>query len=299
MGAGRPEPRGWAAPALRLGPMPAYLPEIVAAHRRTAAADPRDLGELVARALEAPPPRPFAQALRSSAAGLAVIAEVKRRSPSKGVLAAGLDPAAVARAYAGGGAACLSVLTDEAFFGGNAGDLAAARSASGLPVLRKDFTVAPADVCDARLMGADAVLLIVAALSQDELASLYELAGRLGLDVLVEVHDEAELERALALGPRLVGVNQRDLATFELDPLRAVRLASEIPPGAVAVAESGIRGPDDARRLAGAGYDAILVGESVVTSDDPSAAVRALCGHPVTSRGASAGRVADARRVTA
>jgi len=279
--------------------MPAYLPEIVAAHRGLAAADRRDLGELVAQALEAPPPRPFAQALRSDAAGLSVIAEVKRRSPSKGALAAGLDPAVVARAYASGGAACLSVLTDEAFFGGSASDLAAARSASGLPVLRKDFTVAPADVCDARVMGADAVLLIVAALSGDELASLYELAGRLGLDALVEVHDESELERALALGPRLVGVNQRDLATFELDPLRALRLASEIPPGIVAVAESGIRGHDDARRLAEAGYDAILVGESVVTSEHPSAAVRALCGHPVGSRGTVASGVADARRVTA
>ncbi|MDA8318051.1 MAG: indole-3-glycerol phosphate synthase TrpC [Actinomycetota bacterium] len=279
--------------------MPAYLSEIVAAHRRMAAADRRDLGDLVARALEAPATRSFARALRSDAAGLSVIAEVKRRSPSKGALAAELDPAEVAGAYAAGGAACLSVLTDEAFFGGSAADLAAARSASGLPVLRKDFTVAAADVCDARLMGADAVLLIVAVLSDDELASLYELAGRLGLDALVEVHDEPELERALALDPRLVGVNQRDLATFELDPLRALRLVSAIPPGVAAVAESGIRGPDDARRLAGAGYDAILVGESVVTSEDPSAAVRALLGHPVGRRGTSASAAADARRVTA
>ncbi|MGC8472039.1 MAG: indole-3-glycerol phosphate synthase TrpC [Acidimicrobiales bacterium] len=279
--------------------MPAYLSEIVAAHRRMAAADRRDLGDLVARALEAPATRSFARALRSDAAGLSVIAEVKRRSPSKGALAAELDPAEVAGAYAAGGAACLSVLTDEAFFGGSAADLAAARSASGLPVLRKDFTVAAADVCDARLMGADAVLLIVAVLSDDELASLYELAGRLGLDALVEVHDEPELERALALGPRLVGVNQRDLATFELDPLRALRLVSAIPPGVAAVAESGIRGPDDARRLARAGYDAILVGESVVTSEDPSAAVRALLGHPVGRRGTSASAAADARRVTA
>jgi indole-3-glycerol phosphate synthase len=279
--------------------MPAYLPEIVAAHRRMAATDRRDLGELVAQALETPPPRPFALALQQGAAGLSVIAEVKRRSPSKGALAAGLDPAALAHAYARGGAACLSVLTDAAFFGGSVADLAAARAASGLPVLRKDFTVAPVDVCDARLMGADAVLLIVAALSDDELTSLYELAGRLGLDALVEVHDESELERALALGPRLVGVNQRDLATFALDPLRALRLASEIPPGVVAVAESGIRGVDDARRLADAGYDAILVGESLVTSEDPSAAVRTLCGQPVGSRGTVTSGVADARRATA
>jgi indole-3-glycerol phosphate synthase len=279
--------------------MPTYLSEIVAAHRRMAAADRRDLGELVSRALDAPQPRPFAQALRSDTEGLSVIAEVKRRSPSKGALAEHLDPAAVARAYAAGGAACLSVLTDEAFFGGSVADLAAARSASGLPVLRKDFTVAPTDVCDARLIGADAVLLIVAALSQDELVALYELAGRLGLDALVEVHDEPELERALALGPRLLGVNQRSLATFDVDPMRALRLAPEIPPDVVAVAESGIGGPKDARRLADAGYDAILVGESVVTSGDPSAAVRALCGHPVVRRGDPAPGVADAHRATA
>jgi indole-3-glycerol phosphate synthase len=269
--------------------VPGYLQEIVAAHRRLASADRRDLGELVARALEALAARPFAEALRSGHDGLAVIAEVKRRSPSKGALAEDLDPASVARAYAAGGAACLSVLTDEAYFAGSPADLAAARSAVGLPVLRKDFTVSPADVCDARLMGADAVLLVVAALCDDELASLHQLAIHLGLDALVEVHDEAELERALTLDPRLVGVNQRDLATFALDPTRALRLAPRIPPRVVAVAESGIRGPEDARRLAGAGYDAVLVGESVVTSVDPSGAVRALRGHAVGARRASAG----------
>ena len=289
MTAGAQTSLGTDAPALRLGTVPAYLREILAAHRRTAAADRRDLGELVARALEAPAARPFAEALRSGHHGLAVIAEVKRRSPSKGALAEDLDPADVARAYAAGGASCLSVLTDEAFFAGSPADLAAARSASGLPVLRKDFTVSPSDVCDARLMGADAVLLIVAALGDEELASLHDLASRLGIDALVEVHDEAELERAMALAPRLVGVNQRDLATFALDPERAARLAAQIPPDVVAVAESGIRGPDDARRLAGAGYDAVLVGESVVTSADRSGAVRALRGHEVGARGAAAG----------
>ncbi len=272
--------------------MPAFLPDIVAAHRRAAADDRRDVDVLLARALELPPARPFAEALleegrrtadmpSSSLHDLAVIAEVKRRSPSKGALAPDLDPADVAREYARGGASCLSVLTDEEFFGGGAADLEAAREASGLPVLRKDFTVAPADVLDARLMGADAVLLIVAALSDEELASFHELAGRVGLDALVEAHDEAELERALALGFRLIGVNQRDLETFEVDPSRAERLATRIPAGVVAVAESGIHGPDDARRLAEAGYDAVLVGESVVTSGDRAAAVRALRGHPV------------------
>ena len=273
--------------------MPAFLPEIVAAHRRMAADDRRDPAELLARALETPAPRPFAGALAAALAagrttgphGLAVIAEVKRRSPSKGPLAPDLDPAGAAREYARGGAACLSVLTDEQFFGGSAADLAAARDASRLPVLRKDFTVGPRDVCDARLMGADAVLLIVAALADDELSALHELAGRAGLDALVEVHDEGELERALALGPRLVGVNQRDLTTFDADPARAERLAARIPPEVVAVAESAIRGADDARRLADAGYDAVLVGESLVTSGDRTAAVRALRGHPVGERG--------------
>ena len=160
---------------------------------------------------------------------LAVIAEVKRRSPSKGPLDAGLDPAAVAADYEAGGAACVSVLTDEEFFGGSPADLAAARSACGLPVLRKDFTVSRADVCDARLMGADAVLLIVAALSDDELSSFLGLAQELSLDALVEVHDEAELERALDAGAELVGVNQRDLTTFAVDPERAARLVGGDP----------------------------------------------------------------------
>jgi indole-3-glycerol phosphate synthase len=266
--------------------MPAFLADIVAAHRRSAAQDRRDVGELSAAALAAPPAASFAGALRVP--GLAVVAEVKRRSPSKGALAPGLDPAETASGYASGGAACLSVLTDEEFFGGSRTDLVAAKRASGLPVLRKDFTVAEADVCDARLMGADAVLLIVAALSDGELRSLHELARRVGIDALVEVHDEAELDRALEAGARLVGVNQRDLATFTVDPGLAVRLAVRIPPGVVAVAESGIRGPDDARRMAGAGYDAVLVGETLVTAPDRAAAVRELCGHPVSERAARA-----------
>jgi indole-3-glycerol phosphate synthase len=223
----------------------------------------------------AAPARGFAAALRS-AGGLGVIAEVKRRSPSKGDLAAGLDAAEVARAYERGGAACLSVLTDVEFFGGSAADLEEARTATGLPVLRKDFTVAPADVCDARLMGADAVLLIAAALDDDELVELHTLALDVGLDVLVEVHDEQELDRALAAGATLVGVNQRDLVTFEVDHDRAVRVGAAMPRSVVRVAESGIRGPEDARALAAAGFDAVLVGETLVTAPDPAAAVAAL-----------------------
>jgi indole-3-glycerol phosphate synthase len=207
---------------------------------------------------------------------MAVIAEIKRRSPSRGDLAVGLDPAAVAASYEAGGAACLSVLTDAQFFGGSPADLAAARGAVELPTLRKDFTVSGADVCDARLMGADAVLLIVAALDDDELVGLRSLADELGLAALVEVHDEAELERALAAGADLVGVNQRDLFTFDVDRHRAERLAPVIPDGVVKVAESGVGGTADAASLARAGFDAVLVGEMLVGAADRETALRSL-----------------------
>jgi indole-3-glycerol phosphate synthase len=187
-----------------------------------------------------------------------------------------LVPEVLAKAYEDGGAACLSVLTDKEFFGGSPGDLAEARAATALPVLRKDFTVSEADVCDARLMGADAVLLIVAALSPLELRHLLALAVDVGLDALVEVHDEAELELALDAGAAIVGVNQRDLVTFDVDTRRAERVAAAMPDRIVKVAESGIRGASDARRLADAGFDAVLVGESLVSSPDPAAAVRGL-----------------------
>jgi indole-3-glycerol phosphate synthase len=252
-----------------------YLDRILAAHRAGAAADDRAVAPLVAEARAQSLPRGFAAALRD-AEGLAVIAEVKRRSPSKGDLAAELDPAALAQAYERGGAACLSVLTDAEFFGGSPDDLRAARAATRLPVLRKDFTVSPADVCDARIMGADAVLLIAAALDDDELADLHTLAVDIGLDALVEVHDEAELDRALAAGAHVVGVNQRDLVTFEVDNERAVRVGAAIPPTVVRVAESGVRGPDDAAALAAAGFDAVLVGELLVSSGDAAAAVELL-----------------------
>ena len=254
-----------------------YLDRILVAHRAAAAADVRSLDALIAEARSRPPARRFADALRLRAATeLAVIAEVKRRSPSRGALAEALDPATVAGDYAAGGATCLSVLTDAEWFGGSVADLQAARAAVELPVLRKDFTVDLRDVCDARLMGADAVLLIVAALSDGELAEMHGLAHDIGLDVLVEVHDEAELGRALAVGATLVGVNQRDLVTFEVDAERAVRVSAAMPPEIVRVAESGVRGPDDAARLAAAGFHAVLVGESVVTAADRVASVTAL-----------------------
>lgn len=255
--------------------MATYLDEILAAHRELAAADDRDLDWLREQAAAAAPARGFRDAI-VDADGLAVIAEVKRRSPSKGDLNADLDPATLVRAYVAGGATCLSVLTDVDHFGGSPADLAAARDAVDVPALRKDFTVSAFDVCDARLMGADAVLLIAAALDDAELVEFGALARDLGLDVLVEIHDEAELDRALAVDADLIGVNQRDLVTFEVDTDRAVRMAPLIPPSVVRVAESGVRGPDDARRLADAGYDAVLVGESLVTAGDPTASVRAL-----------------------
>jgi indole-3-glycerol phosphate synthase len=257
--------------------MATYLDRILEQHRSAAAADDEPIDALLDGARARPAPRGFRAALAAaSETELAVIAEVKRRSPSKGDLAAGLDPAELATAYAQGGAACLSVLTDTQWFGGSAEDLGRARAAVDLPVLRKDFTIDPRDVAQARLMGADAVLLIAAALDDRELADFHGLARELLLDVLVEVHDEAELERALAVGADLIGVNQRDLVTFEVDTERAVRVAPCIPDDVVRVAESGIRGPADAARLADAGYHAVLVGESLVTSGDPAEAVAAL-----------------------
>jgi indole-3-glycerol phosphate synthase len=252
-----------------------YLHRILAAHRAASASDTRRLDDLLDEARECEATRGFAAGLRR-AEGIAVIAEIKRRSPSRGDLAPDLDPAATARDYERGGAACLSVLTDTEFFGGSPTDLAAARAAVTVPVLRKDFTVSERDVADARLMGADAVLLIVAALDDGELLALHDLAVELALDALVEVHDEAELERAISAGATLIGVNQRDLVTFEVDRERAARVGGAIPPGAVRVAESGINGPEDIAPLVAAGFDAVLVGESLVTAADPEAAVAAL-----------------------
>lgn len=257
--------------------MATYLDRILVVHRAAAEQDRRDLDGLVAAAKATAPARGFAATIAGQA-GLSVIAEVKRASPSKGALAPDLDPVELATTYASGGATCLSVLTDATFFSGSPEDLVAARAAVELPVLRKDFTVGPADVCDARLMGADGVLLIAAALSPEELGELHALALTVGLDALVEVHDEAELETAIDAGATLIGVNQRDLVTFEVDTARAERVGKLIPTSAVAVAESGIRTADDAARLADAGFAAVLVGEALVTSGDPAAAVAALRG---------------------
>ncbi len=250
-----------------------YLDRIISWHRARAAADRRPLAALEEEAArQARAGRSFASAL-AKAPGASVIAEVKRRSPAKGDLAIDLEPALLAGAYERGGASCLSVLTEEEHFAGSREDLVSARQACGLPVLRKDFTVSLADIYDARAMGADAVLLIAAALEEEELASFLQAAARLGLDSLVEVHEEGELETALALGARLVGVNQRDLRTFEVDRGRALRLRRAIPPGVLSVAESGLSRPEEVAAMAAAGFDAVLVGESFVTASDPAAAV--------------------------
>jgi indole-3-glycerol phosphate synthase len=252
-----------------------YLDKILDHHRAVAAVDVRPIDQLIEQARAMPAARGFSAAL-AGRDRLGVIAEIKRRSPSKGDLNAGLDPAEMAATYERGGASCLSVLTDVEHFGGSVDDLQAARAACSLPVIRKDFTVSERDVLDARIMGADCVLLIAAALDPAELAGFHALAVDVGLDVLVEIHDERELEQALEVDATLIGVNQRDLVTFQVDHERAVRMAGVIPDHAVKVAESGVRGADDARSLWGAGYHAILVGETLVTSDDPALMISAL-----------------------
>lgn len=253
-----------------------YLDNILAWHRRRASEDSRSLDDLLQRARACVPPRGFSQAIVNTP-HLAVIAEIKRRSPSKGNLSADLDPATLAHEYQLGGASCLSVLTDENHFGGSIADLQDARNACTLPVIRKDFTVDARDVCDARIMGADCVLLIAAALTPEQLKGFLAIAREIDIDALVEIHDEKELEVAIDAGASMIGVNQRDLVTFAVDHERAVRMGALIPSECVKVAESGVRGVSDALSLRQAGYDAVLVGEHLVTSPQPRASVTELC----------------------
>jgi indole-3-glycerol phosphate synthase len=236
------------------------------------------LEEASARRAADGPPRGFEAALRARlAAGQAgVIAEVKKASPSKGVLREDFDPAAIARAYEGGGAACLSVLTDERFFQGSTAFLEQARAACTLPVLRKDFLVDPYQVAQAAAMGADCVLLIVACLSDAQLAELEACAHGLGMDVLVEVHDAAELERALALKTALVGVNNRNLRTFEVTLDTTLGLLGHVGPERLLVTESGILSRADVTRMRAAGVHAFLVGEAFMRAPDPGVALRTL-----------------------
>jgi indole-3-glycerol phosphate synthase len=223
-------------------------------------------------------PRGFKAALERGAAGgkLALIAEIKKASPSKGLIRADFDPPTLARAYAEGGASCLSVLTDGPSFQGADSYLAAARDACAFPALRKEFLVDPWQVAESRAFGADAILVIMAMVDDSLAADLMSEALRFGLDALVEVHDEAELDRALALGAELVGVNNRDLRTFVTDLAVTERLAKNMPKNAMLVAESGIFTAGDAARLAAAGAEAMLVGESLMRQPDVAAATRAL-----------------------
>lgn len=230
-------------------------------------------------AAAADPARGFAAAL--SRPGLSVVAEVKRRSPSRGVLAAGLNAVDQALIYEAAGASAVSVLTEPLHFDGSLEDLVAVRDAVSIPVLRKDFLIEPAQVWEARAAGADAVLLIVAALDPDLLAEMIATASDAGLDALVEVHNAAEASMARAAGATLVGVNNRNLATFVADLGVAEDLAALVQArGIVAVAESGIHAAQDAERMREAGYDAILVGEALVIADDPAATLRRLVGRP-------------------
>ena len=244
-----------------------YLQKILDSHRLKAQNDNRDFESLYQQANDLPPVRGFRNSLiKHSKSGIAVIAEIKGRSPSKGNLFEELDSKLLASEYESGGAAAISVLTDEDSFGGSREDLIEASQNVKIPILRKDFTVDQRDICDARIMGADAVLLIVSALDQVELKDFLELSVELDLDPLVEVNDEKELERALSVGAELIGVNQRDLKSFEVDPLKAIDLISKIPEAVTAVAESGIDGAESARKMMEAGYSALLVGELLVKS---------------------------------
>ncbi|HEY0179104.1 MAG TPA: indole-3-glycerol phosphate synthase TrpC [Dokdonella sp.] len=236
--------------------------------------------ELAARVADLAPARGFAAAIeaRIACGRAAVVAEVKKASPSRGVIRADFDPAAIARSYAAGGAACLSVLTDADFFRGSEAYLAQARAACALPVLRKDFTIDAYQVYEARALGADCILLIVAALDDATLRELAACAAALGLDVLVEVHDEAELERALAVPAPLIGVNNRDLRTFETSLETSLRLRRRLGTARRLVAESGIHAPDDVARLRAAGIDAFLVGEAFMRAADPGAELARLFG---------------------
>jgi indole-3-glycerol phosphate synthase len=253
---------------------PGILARIVGHKRAELAEASRNRAEIERRASHRAPARDFRFALRTNQP--AIIAEIKKASPSKGILAEKFDPAWIASAYARGGAAALSVLTDREFFQGDLADLETARAACGIPVLRKDFTIDEIHVMEAAAHGADAILLIAAILDPSEMRRFRELAAQFGMAALVEVHDGDELDAALSSGAEIVGVNNRNLHTFEVTLETSLRLARKIPAHVIKVSESGIHSNADVQRLTDAGYDAFLVGEHLMKSEDPSAALREL-----------------------
>lgn len=250
-----------------MSPKATYLDNIVAHHRELARRDERDRRMLARKAMQVPSCRGFARALNSQPT-LAVIAEIKRKSPSKGILSESLDVRELARRYQSSNAAAISVLTDEKYFGGSLIDLEEVRECTSVPLLRKDFTVSVSDIYDAKIAGADAILLIVGAVTNGELRTFYDEAMGLGLDVIVEIHSIADLDIALEIGSKIIGINQRDLSTFKVDPQRAELISSKIPAGIYKIAESGITSIDQAVRLGELGFDAVLIGEALVTSND-------------------------------
>jgi indole-3-glycerol phosphate synthase len=270
----REDRAAWSAATLA-APM-GFLTDIVAGVRKELDARPLDEGALLARASSRPPARDLVAALRARPPSL--IAEVKRASPSAGPIAADADPAEQATAYADGGAAAISVLTEQRHFGGALTDLEAVRLSVRLPVLRKDFLVHPAQAIEARAHGADAVLLIAACLTDEELAAMLSLCGDLGMAALVETHADEELDRAIASGAEVIGVNARDLETLEVDTGSALERLARVPGDRVAVMESGIHDRTGVEAAVEAGASAILVGEALMRAADPRAAVRELIG---------------------
>ncbi len=255
--------------------MKTYLDKIMLWHRMRAKDDHRDVKELIRMTHDLPPTRSLSGSLTEQS-GVSIIAEVKRRSPSKGELAPDISVSDQVASYVQGGAKGISILTDREFFSGSMDDIKLARTLTDLPILRKDFTVSELDVLDARLIGADAVLLIAAALSVEEVVRFSDLAHRVGLEVLLEVHNEEELAQLDDSVADILGINQRDLTTFSVDTTRALKLSKLVPAGLVKIAESGVSDPEQLTTLSKAGFDGALIGEALIRAKSPEELLRAF-----------------------